>query len=65
MVMTNVLAIFSDKEHWKHPDAFNPENFLDENGNFFKPECFIPFLLGESAVCEINKQIEACISKSY
>ncbi len=57
MVMTNVLAIFSDKEHWKHPDAFNPENFLDENGNFFKPECFIPFLLGESAVCEINKQI--------
>ncbi|XP_016119205.1 cytochrome P450 2B4-like, partial [Sinocyclocheilus grahami] len=39
-------AIFSDKEHWKHPDAFNPENFLDENGNFFKPESFIAFSLG-------------------
>ncbi|XP_043086156.1 cytochrome P450 2B1-like isoform X2 [Puntigrus tetrazona] len=34
------------QEHWKHPDAFNPENFLDENGNFFKPESFIPFSLG-------------------
>ncbi|KTF94069.1 hypothetical protein cypCar_00038431 [Cyprinus carpio] len=48
MVMTNLAAIFSDKEQWKHPDAFNPENFLDENGNFFKPESFIAFSLGES-----------------
>ncbi|XP_016430350.1 cytochrome P450 2B4-like isoform X1 [Sinocyclocheilus rhinocerous] len=46
MIMTNLAAIFSDKEHWKHPDAFNPENFLDENGNFFKPESFIAFSLG-------------------
>uniref|UniRef100_A0A8C1L961 Uncharacterized protein n=1 Tax=Cyprinus carpio TaxID=7962 RepID=A0A8C1L961_CYPCA len=46
MVMTNLAAIFSDKEHWKHPDTFNPENFLDENGNFFKPESFIAFSLG-------------------
>ncbi|XP_052450792.1 cytochrome P450 2B19 isoform X2 [Carassius gibelio] len=46
MIMTNLEAIFSDKKHWKHPDAFNPENFLDENGNFFKPESFIAFSLG-------------------
>lgn len=44
--LTNVTAIFSNKEHWKHPDSFNPENFLDENGHFSKPECFIPFSLG-------------------
>ncbi|RXN08241.1 cytochrome P450 2B4-like isoform X1 [Labeo rohita] len=46
MVMTNLAAIFSDKKHWKHPDAFNPGNFLDENGNFCKPESFIAFSLG-------------------
>ncbi|XP_026055470.1 cytochrome P450 2C31-like isoform X3 [Carassius auratus] len=46
VIMTNLAAIFSDKKHWKHPDAFNPENFLDENGNFFKPESFIAFSLG-------------------
>ncbi|XP_039508807.1 cytochrome P450 2B1-like [Pimephales promelas] len=46
MILTNLTAIFSHKEHWKHPDSFNPENFLDENGHFSKPECFIPFSLG-------------------
>nr|XP_055045322.1 cytochrome P450 2B4-like [Misgurnus anguillicaudatus] len=46
MIMTNLTAIFSDKEHWKYPDTFNPENFLDEKGHFFKPEAFIPFLIG-------------------
>ncbi|XP_056305553.1 LOW QUALITY PROTEIN: cytochrome P450 2B12-like [Danio aesculapii] len=46
MILINLAAIFSNKEHWKHPDTFNPENFLDENGHFSKPECFIPFSLG-------------------
>nr|XP_055045338.1 cytochrome P450 2J2-like [Misgurnus anguillicaudatus] len=46
MIMTNLTAIFSDKEHWKCPDTFNPENFLDEKGHFCKPEAFIPFLIG-------------------
>ncbi|NP_001103192.1 cytochrome P450 2AA7 [Danio rerio] len=46
VVMTNLAAILSDKEHWKHPDTFNPENFLDENRQFSKPESFIPFSLG-------------------
>ncbi|KAK2885269.1 hypothetical protein Q8A67_016106 [Cirrhinus molitorella] len=45
-VFTNLTAILTDKEHWKHPDTFNPENFLDENGHFFKPESFLPFSLG-------------------
>lgn len=48
--MANFTAILSNKENWKHPDTFNPENFLDENGHFSKPESFIPFSLGESAV---------------
>ncbi|RXN08242.1 cytochrome P450 2B4-like isoform X1 [Labeo rohita] len=46
MIMSNLDAILSNKKHWKHPKAFNPENFLDENGNFCKPESFIAFSLG-------------------
>ncbi|XP_065125189.1 cytochrome P450 2B15-like [Paramisgurnus dabryanus] len=46
ITMTNLTAIFSDKEHWKCPDTFNPENFLNENGHFYKPKSFIPFSMG-------------------
>ncbi|KAG1960698.1 cytochrome P450 2B4 [Pimephales promelas] len=45
-ILTNLTAILTDKEHWKYPDTFNPENFLDDNGKFFKPESFLPFSLG-------------------
>ncbi|KAF4096331.1 cytochrome P450 2D6 isoform X2 [Onychostoma macrolepis] len=45
-IFTNLRAILSDKEHWKYPDTFNPENFLDGNGQFFKSESFLPFSLG-------------------
>nr|XP_055045110.1 cytochrome P450 2B4-like isoform X2 [Misgurnus anguillicaudatus] len=46
MIMTNLTAIFTDKEHWKCPDTFSPENFLDENKHFHKPEAFIAFSMG-------------------
>ncbi|XP_043086072.1 cytochrome P450 2B4 [Puntigrus tetrazona] len=46
MVFNNLTAILTDKKHWKYPDTFNPENFLDDNGHFFKPESFLPFSLG-------------------
>ncbi|XP_073679045.1 cytochrome P450 2B4-like [Garra rufa] len=46
VVFANLTAILTDKEHWKYPDIFNPENFLDDNGHFFKPESFLPFSLG-------------------
>nr|XP_055045108.1 cytochrome P450 2B4-like [Misgurnus anguillicaudatus] len=46
MIMTNLTAIFRNKEHWKYPDTFCPENFLDENGHFYKPEAFIAFSMG-------------------
>ncbi|TRY67985.1 hypothetical protein DNTS_035548 [Danionella cerebrum] len=45
-ILTNLTEIFTNKEHWKHPEAFNPENFLDENQHFFKPEAFVPFSMG-------------------
>ncbi|KAI4890818.1 hypothetical protein NFI96_013994 [Prochilodus magdalenae] len=45
-VMANLTAIMTDKEHWKYPDTFNPENFLDERGQFCKNDAFLPFSLG-------------------
>ncbi|XP_036447056.1 cytochrome P450 2C15-like [Colossoma macropomum] len=45
-VMVNLTAIMTDKEHWKYPDTFNPENFLDKKGQFCKNESFLPFSLG-------------------
>ncbi|KAI4890809.1 hypothetical protein NFI96_001241 [Prochilodus magdalenae] len=45
-VMPNLTAILTDKNHWKHPDTFNPENFLDERGQFCKNDAFLPFSLG-------------------
>ena len=31
---------------WDHPESFNPERFLDEEGHVTKPEVFVPFGLG-------------------
>ncbi|XP_026995684.1 cytochrome P450 2B4-like [Tachysurus fulvidraco] len=45
-IAPNLMAIMQDKEHWKHPDSFNPDNFLDENGQFCKNEFFLAFSLG-------------------
>nr|XP_055045316.1 cytochrome P450 2B4-like [Misgurnus anguillicaudatus] len=45
-IIVNLTAILSDKDHWKYPDTFNPENFLDDNKCFCKPESFLPFSLG-------------------
>ncbi|XP_036447059.1 cytochrome P450 2B4-like [Colossoma macropomum] len=45
-VLSNCVSIMTDKKHWKHPDTFNPENFLDEKGQFCKNDFFVPFSLG-------------------
>ncbi|XP_036447042.1 cytochrome P450 2B4-like [Colossoma macropomum] len=45
-ITVNLMAIMTDKDHWKYPDTFNPENFLDEKGQFCKNDAFLPFSLG-------------------
>ncbi|XP_072552327.1 cytochrome P450 2J2-like isoform X2 [Salminus brasiliensis] len=45
-ITPNLTAIMTDREHWKYPDTFNPENFLDEKGQFCKNDAFLPFSLG-------------------
>ncbi|XP_017574195.2 cytochrome P450 2H1-like isoform X2 [Pygocentrus nattereri] len=45
-IMVNIKAIMTDKQHWKYPDTFNPENFLNEKRQFCRNDAFLPFSLG-------------------
>ncbi|XP_078387818.1 cytochrome P450 2J2-like [Cetorhinus maximus] len=46
IILINMQSILSEETQWKDPGQFNPENFLNENGEFFKPDAFIPFSVG-------------------
>ena len=51
MVLTNLWAIHHDTEEWETPDVFNPERFLDAEGNFSASgpkgyRSFLPFGAG-------------------
>ncbi|KAM6980617.1 cytochrome P450 2B4-like [Aplochiton taeniatus] len=50
MVIPNLSSVLHEEGQWKFPHEFNPENFLNEHGQFEKPEAFIPFSAG-SRVC--------------
>jgi len=47
-VLTNLWSLHHDPEIWDDPDAFRPERFLDEEGNFVPPKAdrFLPFSAG-------------------
>ncbi|XP_078093588.1 cytochrome P450 2D6-like [Mustelus asterias] len=45
-VLINLSSVLWAETQWKYPNQFKPENFLTENGEFFKPDAFIPFSLG-------------------
>ncbi|XP_046554014.1 cytochrome P450 1A5-like [Haliotis rubra] len=50
MVFANIFAIHHDPRHWKEPEVFNPERFLDDSGRFApKSESWMPFSVGKRA----------------
>ncbi|KAM6430454.1 cytochrome P450 2J6-like isoform 2-T2 [Liasis olivaceus] len=46
MVFVNLQSAHFDESQWKFPDEFNPSNFLNEKGEFVKPEAFLAFSAG-------------------
>ncbi|RVE55417.1 hypothetical protein OJAV_G00236540 [Oryzias javanicus] len=46
MVIQNMRTVLMEEGQWKFPHEFNPENFLNDKGEFVKPEAFIPFSAG-------------------
>ncbi|CAB1344825.1 unnamed protein product [Coregonus sp. 'balchen'] len=46
MVIPNLSSVLHEEGQWKFPHEFNPENFLNEVGEFVKPEAFLPFSAG-------------------
>lgn len=46
LIIPNMVSVLKEKGQWKHPDQFNPDNFLNSQGEFVKPEAFLPFSAG-------------------
>ncbi|KAF7664815.1 hypothetical protein LDENG_00165450 [Lucifuga dentata] len=46
LIIPNLTSVLFEEGQWKSPQEFNPENFLNDQGEFVKPEAFMPFSAG-------------------
>ncbi|KAM6424011.1 cytochrome P450 2W1 [Liasis olivaceus] len=46
MVIPSLTSVLLDQSQWETPHEFNPNHFLDSNGNFIKKDAFVPYSLG-------------------
>ncbi|CAL9695198.1 unnamed protein product [Knipowitschia caucasica] len=46
LIIPNLSSALSEEGQWKFPHEFNPENFLNDKGEFVKPDAFLPFSAG-------------------
>ncbi|XP_051807656.1 cytochrome P450 2F2-like [Acanthochromis polyacanthus] len=45
-IIQNLTTVLNEEGQWKYPHEFNPENFLNDQGEFVKPDAFMPFSAG-------------------
>ncbi|KAL1270993.1 hypothetical protein QQF64_030009 [Cirrhinus molitorella] len=50
IIIPYLSSALREKSQWKFPHEFNPQNFLNEKGEFVKPDAFMPFSVG-SRMC--------------
>ncbi|XP_070609884.1 cytochrome P450 2J5-like [Erythrolamprus reginae] len=43
IILNDLRSLLLDPEQWETPLEFNPNHFLDEDGNFWTREAFLPF----------------------
>ncbi|XP_062987866.1 cytochrome P450 2J5-like [Elgaria multicarinata webbii] len=46
IIVTDLCSVLHDPKQWENPKEFNPQNFLDKDGNFMAREEFLPFGAG-------------------
>lgn len=47
MIIPLLHSVLKDEKQWAMPWSFNPQHFLDQNGNFKKNPAFLPFSAGK------------------
>ncbi|KAG8455219.1 hypothetical protein GDO86_001419 [Hymenochirus boettgeri] len=46
MILPNLDSVLNDPLYWETPNKFNPNHFLDKEGNFYTNDAFLPFAAG-------------------
>lgn len=64
MVIPNLTSLLNEEGQWKFPHEFNPENFLNDKGEFVKPEAFMPFCIGMRAFKKNYRCYASCLEWS-
>ncbi|XP_012255527.2 methyl farnesoate epoxidase-like [Athalia rosae] len=47
IILVNYYSVQHEKSHWKDPETFRPQRFLNANGEFIPDDFSIPFGLGK------------------
>ncbi|XP_034556261.1 cytochrome P450 2J6-like [Notolabrus celidotus] len=47
IIMATLNSVLHDESMWETPHSFNPQHFLDQDGQFRKREAFLPFSAGK------------------
>lgn len=59
-ILMNLRSVLMDEAHWKDPQNFRPERFLDDKNTVLKDEYFIPFGQGRRR-CPGDQLARSCL----